>query len=92
MSQNPRLPLRLAGAGILFGTCLLPIFARRSRLPAALAMLWLLLAILPITGCGGGSSSKPPGAQTVVPGTYQLVVTAMAGSAKATETLTLIVE
>jgi|HubBroStandDraft_3_1064219.scaffolds.fasta_scaffold2374609_1 hypothetical protein len=78
--------------GLLFGAFMLPIFAKRSRLPTALMMLSVLLAILPIAGCGGGSSTKSPATQSVAPGTYQLVVTATSGSANATQKLTLIVE
>ena len=92
MSRDRSMHLQLAGAGLLLGVLTLPIFAKRSRLPAGLMMLAALLAILPIAGCGGGSSTKPPSTQNVAPGTYQLVVTATAGSAKATQTLTLIVE
>jgi hypothetical protein len=90
MSQGS-LHLQLAGAGLLFGAFLLPVFTKRSRLPAALMMLSALLAILPI-GCGGGSSTKTPAAQSAAPGTYQLVVTATSGSANATQKLTLIVK
>jgi hypothetical protein len=92
MSQDRSLHLQLAGAGLLFCVLTLPIFAKRFRLPAGLMMLLALLAVLPIAGCGGGSSTKPPSTQNVAPGTYQLTVTATAGSAKATQTLTLVVE
>jgi hypothetical protein len=91
MSQDGSLHLQLAGTGLLFGAFMLPIFAKRSRLPAALMMLSALLAILPIAGCGGGSSTNPA-TQSVAPGTYQLVLTATSGSANATQKLTLIVE
>jgi hypothetical protein len=92
MSQDRSLHLQLAGTGLLFGAFLLPVFTKRFRLPAALMMLSALLAILPIAGCGGGSSTKSPVTQSVAPGTYQLVVTATSGSANATQKLTLIVE
>jgi hypothetical protein len=82
----------LAGTGLLFGAFLLPVFTKRSRLPAALLMLPVLLAILPIAGCDGGTLAKSPATQNVAPGTYQLVVTATSGSANATQKLTLIVE
>jgi FG-GAP-like repeat len=92
MSQDRGLHLQLAEAGLLFCVLTLPIFAKRFRLPAGLMMLLALLAILPIAGCGGGSSTKPPSTQNVPPGSYQLTVTATAGSARATQTLTLVVE
>jgi hypothetical protein len=92
MNQDRNLHLQLAGAGLLFCVLTLPIFAKRFRLPAGLMMLLALLAILPIAGCGGSSSTKPPSTQNVAPGTYQLTITATAGSAKATQTLTLVVE
>jgi hypothetical protein len=90
--QDRSLHLQLAGTGLLFGALMLPVFIRRLRLPAGLAILVALLAILPIAGCGGGSSTKAPSTQNAAPGTYQLVVTATVGSAKATQTLTLVVE
>jgi FG-GAP-like repeat/Abnormal spindle-like microcephaly-assoc'd, ASPM-SPD-2-Hydin len=90
--QDRSLDLQLAGIGLLFGASMLPVFIRRLRLPAGLAILVALLAILPIAGCGGSSSTKAPSAQNAAPGTYQLVVTATVGSAKATQTLTLVVE
>jgi hypothetical protein len=71
---------------------ILPIFTKRFRLPAGMIMLAALLAILPIVGCGGGSSARPPSTQNAAPGTYQLVVTATVGNAKATQTLTLVVD
>ena len=92
MSQDRSLPLQLAGAGLVFGAWMLPFFAKRFRLPAGLMMVLALLAILPIAGCGGGSSTTPPSSQNVAPGTYQLVVTATVGSVHATQTLALIVE
>jgi hypothetical protein len=90
--RDRSLRLPLAGTGLLFGVLMLPVFIRRLRLPAGLMMLVALLAILPVTGCGGGSSTKAPSAQNAAPGTYQVVVTATVGSAKATQTLTLVVE
>ncbi len=91
-SQGRRSPLEIACAGLLLGAFLLPLLGRRSRLPAALVMLTALMTTLSIAGCGGGSSIKPPPTQNVAPGTYQLQVTAVAGSATATQTLTLVVE
>jgi hypothetical protein len=91
MSQGS-LHLQLAGAGLLFGAFLLPVFTKRSRLPAALMMLSVLLGIFPIAGCGGGSSTKSPAAQSAAPSTYQLVVTATSGNANAMQKLTLIVK
>ena len=92
MNPDGSLPLQLAGGGLLFCALTLPIFAKRSRLPAGLMMLLALLAVFPIAGCGGGTSTKPPSTKNAAPGTYQFVVTATVGSAKATQTLTLIVE
>ena len=92
MNRDRPLHLQLAAAGLLFGAFMLPMFTKRSRLTAALLMLPALLVILSIPGCGGGSSTETPPTQNLAPGTYQLMVTATAGSAKATQTLTLIVE
>ena len=92
MSQDGSLRLQLAGTGLLFGAFMLPVFAKRLRLPGVLMVLSALLAILSITGCGGGSSAKSPATQSVASGTYQLLVTATSGSANATQKLTLIVE
>jgi hypothetical protein len=92
MSQGRASHLQLAGVGFLFGAFMLPVLAKRHRRPAAFMMLVSLLATVPIGGCGGGSSTKTPSTQSVAPGTYQLVVTAIAGSANATQNLTLIVE
>ena len=89
-SRGPR--LQFAGVGLLLGAFMLPIFVKRPRLPAALMMLSVLLATFPITGCGGGPSTKTPPTQSVAPGTYQLVITATAGTANATQELTLIVQ
>jgi hypothetical protein len=92
MSQGLGLHLQLAVAGLLFGVFTLPIWGKRSRLPATFMMLPALLAVLAIAGCGGASSTATSPPQRVAPGTYQLVITAAAGSANAKETLTLIVE
>jgi hypothetical protein len=60
MSRGRAAHLQFAGVGLLFGAFMLPILAKRSRLPAALMMLISLLATVSIAGCGGGSSTNPP--------------------------------
>jgi hypothetical protein len=91
MNRGAGSPLHLAGAGLLVGMFILPFFAKRSRLTLALVMISALLVTVSIEGCSGGSSTKPPSNPSVAPGTYQLVITATAGSANATQNLTLVV-
>jgi hypothetical protein len=59
----------------------------RRRMPA-LAVDLIAVAFLALPGCGGGSSSPPPGTPA---GTYTTTVTATAGNLKHTTTLTVIV-
>jgi hypothetical protein len=84
-----------AGAGLasLFAGLLL-FRRRRFRLLLALCAA-TLVGSLSVTGCGGGSSDTRPPANTTADtpaGTYQLTVTATAGTVTTSQVLTLVVK
>ena len=94
----PDRPGRSSRMPLVFGVLLLPLMGLRRLRKGHRALLALLLGIAgaaglaTLNGCGGGGSNGGGGGGEQQPQTYNLTVTATAGSATQTTALTLTVE